>query len=319
MDLSNLSKEYLEAHACFRSVDKVPSDPEMTEFKRRARLKQALWREQMGFPIGSHPMRPQEGKTSTPLGSRLDLDAARKSGANFLNVDIRKVVDDRLANSESSQTLNKDRLICDLLSSMPMCFNLFGSLKADPDAADRAVHVWWPDVPGRVVDVLFEWSPGRQIPGLYLENRSAFDVAFKLELDGGGFAILGVETKYHEDCKREQIPSDARRERYAKVTARSGALSTETLETILGTDLQQLWLDHLLALSMLQHPSGVWKWAGFVLVHPARNTSYARAGERYRQLLNDDKTFQVSTIESLLDADVLPKALQRDFAERYLW
>jgi hypothetical protein len=26
---------------------------------------------------------------------------------------------------------------------MPMCFNLFGNLSLDPEAADRAVHEWW--------------------------------------------------------------------------------------------------------------------------------------------------------------------------------
>lgn len=315
----DLSKETLKAHFCFKSVDNVSSDPEMTDFKRRARLQQALWREKMGFPIGSHPMRPKNGEASTPLGSRIDLEAAEKTGANFLNAAIRKAVEDRLAYPVKYQTLDKDRLFCDLLSSMPMCFNLFGSLQADIDRANDAIHAWWPDVPGRVTDVMFEWSPGRRQHGLYLENRSAFDVAFKLTLEDGSLGILGVETKYHEDCRRERKPGDCRLTRYKEVTSKSGVMSLETMDTILGNDLQQIWLDHLLALSMPQEPSHKWKWVGFVLVHPEQNSSYASACERYRQLLKDDTTFRVSTIESLLDADVLTTALQTDFAERYLW
>jgi hypothetical protein len=215
--------------------------------------------------------------------------------------------------------LDEDRLYCDLLSSMPMCFNLFGVLQADSTTADRAVHAWWPEVPGRVTAVFFEWSPGRRLPGHYLENRSAFDVAFELELEGGKRGLLGVETKYHEDCRREKAPSDHRRRRYAEVSAKSGLLSPESIEAIIGTELQQIWLDHLLALSMTQEQSQKWAWTGFALIHPEKNPSYARATKRYRSLLSNPASVRVRTIESLLNSDVFPEAASAAFAERYLW
>jgi hypothetical protein len=225
----------------------------------------------------------------------------------------------RLANPQPHQTLDDDRLYCDLLSSMPMCFNLFGALQSDLALADDAVHSWWPAVPGRVRNVLLEWSPGRLLPGQFLENRSAFDAAFELELEDGTLGVLGIETKYHEDCRKEKVPKADRRKRYAAVSEASGIIAPDAVESILGTDLQQIWLDHLLALSIPQHPSGKWSWAGFVLVHPERNPSYARATERYRALLADDSSMQVSTLESLLTADVLPGDLGATFSERYLW
>ena len=317
--LENISEEHLRAHFCCESVDRVFGDPETTAFKRRSRLKQALWREQMHLPNGSQPMRVKNGEKSRSLGSRIDLEFAKKSGANFFNDAIRRAVFDRLAKPQPHQTLNEDRLFCDLLSSMPMCFNLFGSLQMDMEKANRAVHAWWPGVPGRVSEVLFEWSPGRRLPGLYLENRSAFDVAFKLELEDGTQGMLGVETKYHEDCKPEEIPSDDRCKRYAEVTERSGVISLESMKSILCTDLQQIWLDHLLALSMLQDTSRQWTWASFAIVHPAKNPSYARSSERYKSVLKDVATFRVSTIESLLAADVLPEAVASEFSRRYLW
>lgn len=316
--IENLSEEQLKAHFCFESVDRVPADPETTAFKRQSRLKQALWREKMGLPIGSQPMRVKNCEETRPIGSRIELEAAKKSKKNFLSDAIQCAVDDRLAKPQRYQTLNEDRLFCDLLSSMPMCFNLFGTLQKDLEIANQAVHTWWPSVPGRVSEVLFEWSPGRMLPGLYLENRSAFDVAFKLELEDGSQGILGVETKYHENCKPEKIPSVKRCKRYEEVTDQSGVISLGAMKSILGTDLQQIWLDHLLALSMLQDPSQKWKWAGFVLVHPSNNPSYARASERYKSLLTDRSSFRVSTIESLLAADVLPKVLKSDFSKRYI-
>jgi hypothetical protein len=262
-------------------------------------------------------MRPKAGQSSRCLGSRIALDKARESGANFLDDSARSAVRHRIAHPEPHQMLDEDRLFCDLLSSMPMCFNLFGSLHDDLEAADHAVHRWWPDAPGKVSAVRFEWSPGRRLPGEHLENRSAFDVAFELALADGRRGIVGVETKYHEHCKRERVPNDDRRKRYERVTRESGIFVPEAVSAILGTDLQQVWLDHLLALSMLQHPSGTWGWVKFVLVHPAKNPSYAWAAERYRVLLRDLATFQVSTIEALPDAEVLPAAAA--FRERYLW
>ena len=110
-----------------------------------------------------------------------------------------------------------------------------------------------------------------------------------------------------------------RRARYQAVTEASGVLSAKAMTGLIGTDLQQIWLDHLLALSMLQAPLPHWTFAGFVLVHPAKNPSYARAAERYRSLLNDASSFQVSTIESLLAAEVLPQEVGKAFGERYGW
>lgn len=320
----------LREHNCYEQVDRLHDDPETTLFKQQARLHQALWRESKGYPIGSQPMRPESKAKPRlkdkpkpkakprKLGSRMDVDSAHESGSNFLNEDILRAVKSRLENPQSHQTLNEDRLFADLLSSMPMCFNLFGVLQADLELADRAVHTWWPDVPGRVCAVHFEWSPGRRLEGEYLENRSAFDVAFELELPGNKRGVLGVETKYHEDCKAENVPSDDRCKRYLKVARESGVFKESAFEKIMGTDLQQIWLDHLLALSMTQHPSKQWSWAGFVLVHPARNPSYARACTNYMTHLNDTTSFRVSTLESLISAGVLPPAISTAFSDRYL-
>jgi hypothetical protein len=127
-----------------------------TDFKRTARLLQSLWREKQGLPIGSQPMVSRDGKPVRPLGSRIDLKTARETGANFLSEGVRSAVTKRLDNPQPHQTIDADRLYCDLLSSMPMCFNLFGELAGDIPLADKAVHSWWPDIPGTVIDVIFE-------------------------------------------------------------------------------------------------------------------------------------------------------------------
>ena len=161
----NLKEHNLKEHHVCESADDAANDTETTEFKRNTRLLQALWREKQGLPIGSQPMRPGEGKPTRPLGSRIELETARESGANFLTDGVREAASNRIANPQPHQTLDEDRLYCDLLSSMPLCFNLFGELASDIALADKAVHSWWPGTPGTVTAVEFEWSPGRARPG----------------------------------------------------------------------------------------------------------------------------------------------------------
>lgn len=315
--VDSISDDELARHFCLRGVDKVPRDPETTAFKRRARLHQALWREAHGYPIGAQPM--TSGVEKNRLGSRLECQFGFRTMANFLGDEVRDAVKHRLANPERDQTLNRMRLMCDLLSSMPMCFNLFGWLQSDLEAADKVVHRWWPETPGRVTAVRFEWSPDRRAEGKFLENRSAFDVAFELQLDDGTLGVIGIETKYHEHCKREAMPPEHRRRRYEIVADKSHVFKPGAVSRILGSPLQQIWLDHLLALSMLQHTPRRWTWAKFLLVHPERNPSFERAAEDYQSELTAFDTFEVATIESLLVNAALPEAAIALFRERYLW
>ena len=299
------------AHCWFKS-DRVPRDPASTTWTRLARWRQAQWREARRYPIGGQPYRCGPG--SKPVGSRLALDFAMATGKNFVTPAALAAVRARLAAPEPFEMLRADRLWADLLSSMPLCFNLFGGFAGDAEAAGRAVRAWWPDAPTGKVSVRFEHSPGRRDPA-FLGNQSAFDVAF--EIDAGG--IIGVETKYHEHAVVERQPKPAALARYVEVTERSGAFAAGWRERVLGSELQQVWLDHLLVLAMLQHPSRRWTWGRFVLVYPASNPSFHTAATRYREVLRDVSTFEARTIEELVGTPgAIEDATAAAFSERYL-
>ncbi|QYG95222.1 hypothetical protein HC251_24185 [Iamia sp. SCSIO 61187] len=311
------SRAELEAAQVWEGVDRVPG-AEMTAFRRTLRLRQAHWREAQGLPIGSQSVPAARGGGERPIGSRIDHDHAVATGANFLTPAAHDAVRHRIAHKEPWQTLNTRRLWGDLLSSMPLCFNLFGPAWADLALADDLVHDLWPDTPGRVAEVRFEHSPGRGDPA-YLGNRSAFDVAFLLDLGGGRRGIVGVETKYHEWAKPE-VPRPDNAERYREVTERSGAF-VDDIPARIGEDdraLVQVWLDHLLLLSMLQHPSAGWDWGRFVILHPAGNVSFDDAIARYRALLVDDATFDRRTLEQVVASPDLRRSVADPFAARYL-
>ena len=183
----------LEALHCWEAGDRVPR-PGMTKFRRRLRLEQALWREAKGYPIGSQPIDPKPGRRSRLVGSRLPLDYAREAGANFLTPAAFTAAKARLNTLEPHQTLDHQRIWADLLWSPVLAFNLFGDLATGLEAADHAVHIWWPDTPGRVSDVRFEHSPGRLDPA-YLNSLRTLDAVFVLELDDGRRGVLAVDVK----------------------------------------------------------------------------------------------------------------------------
>jgi hypothetical protein len=311
-----LSRKVLEAAYCWEADDHVPRQPALTDFRRRLRYHQAQWREANGHPIGSQPISPRPGGRTRPVGSRIELTYARETGANFITTEALDAARARTSFAEPHQSFDHQRLWVDLLSSVSMSFNLFGDLAADPGLADRAVHAWWPDVPGTVVEVRFAHSPGRLDP-TYLGNLVAFDVALVLDLGDGTKAIVGVVIAYHQ-VNKPQPPKPARLPRYREITDRSGAFGRGAIDSVNGTDLIHSWLDHLLVHSMLQHPSGTWSWGRLVIVHPAGNTDFADACSRYRALLEDQSTFDSVTIEELLDSDILRASTTTAFRKRYI-
>jgi hypothetical protein len=312
-----LSQEDLEAVHCWEPTDRVPGQPAMTEFRRMLRYHQAMWREANGHPIGTQPMVPKPGVPMRLVGSRLPLEYAREAGANFLTAFALGATKTRMSTKEPRQSFDQKGLWADLLSSSAMCFNLVGELAADLRLADRAVHTWWPDTPGTVSEIRFAHSPGRLDPA-YIGNLSAFDVAFVLDLGDGTSGILGISTKYHEWTKPE-TPKPSNRWRYLEVAERSEIFLPGTTDGVSGrSNLWELWLEHLLLLSMLQHPSGVWGWGRFVVVHPAGNLDFADACTRYRRLLADPSTFASATLEDLLDAEVLPHGTTAALRRRYV-
>jgi hypothetical protein len=313
-----LSRQELDAMHCWEPADRVPGRPQMTDFRQRLRYHQAQWREANGHPIGSQPITPKpDGGMVRLVGSRLPLVYARETGANFLTAAALDAAKARTSITEPHQSFDHQRLWADLLWSPALAFNLFGDLAANLGLADRAVHTWWPDVPGTVCDVRFAHSPGRLDPS-YLNSLRAFDAAFVLDLGDGTQGIVGLDTKYHERMKPE-TPKPTNLWRYLEVAERSGVFRPGAIDAVKGTtDLAVMWLEHLLLLSMLQHVSGTWSWGRYVVAHPAGSTDFAEACTRYADLLVERSTFSSVSVEELLDGGALPAPTVAALRDRYI-
>lgn len=257
-------------------------------FQREARLLQALWREQHGYPVGLH-----RGK---PLGSRIEADFAHNTLANFLTDGIRDVVRHAVpgAGRTSDQLIDEDRLFSNLLSSQPLCFNLFGEAALDLDLATTMFRHLAPERVGRVTAIRFEHSPGRG-DLRFTGDRSAFDVFVEYVSPSGRHGFLGIEVKYHEALGD---PAAEHRPRYDELAEAMGCFAADRA-ALRSPPLQQIWRDHLLAGALAAAGVGYDEGA-FVFLAPEANVACRRAVEKYRRLLTNDSTFACWTLEDVV-------------------
>lgn len=313
---------------CRFSTDKV-GGPAMTAFKQEARWRQHLWAKGKGVrQFGTHPgPRPAPGETRRQIvnGTKLLEDDA-KAGTNFLTDAIHDLAEDRIKQKQPHETLDAQRLRRDLLSSMPMAFNLFGEAAARENVVsrDRLAELFGV-APGAPSEIVFEWSPGRR-DARYTRDRTAFDVALLIGGPGPRTAV-GIETKYHEHSVREPSPKAKSRAAHEQQTSflvdkanESGVFASGWEDHVLDTDLRQIWRDHVLALSMRAATDEWTPSTKYVLLYPSGNVSFASAAERYSALLTpDDDSFAAFTVEDVLDAAFAHGAATKGaFRERYL-
>jgi hypothetical protein len=288
------TEQVLEAHLAAVSGDRP--------WQRMLRLLQSIWREEQGLAPGTHPRDADDGRL---LGSRLTLPEAEHYLTNYLSDTIKEVVRaelDASATREDGKLFSKPRIYDDLLSSQPLCFNLFGELKADRDRATALGRHLWPARVDRVTRIEFEHSPGRG-DETYLGNRTAFDVYFEHTTPDGGEGFVGIEVKYHESL---EVSAADNRERIHQVARESGIFADAAFAELSTPPLQQVWFDHLLALSMLQADADRWAGNGlFVFLHPVANVASYQVVDGYERHLLDRSTFQRLTLEEVLAALLL--------------
>lgn len=301
--MSERPQELLQRYDAWeRNTDKY-------DFQWRLRLLQSLWRVKEGLGTGE-----LKGKAR---GAQLAMPMAKHTLLNYLTPNIRDVVRREL-NKPSDKLYKPPRIYDSLLSSQPLCFNLFGELTFDLDLATRALADMSDGRIAKVLHICFEFSPGRG-DKRYTGDRSAFDVYIQYATRSGGRGFAGVEVKYHENLeggKEEEKHYRNHCGRYNEIAETMRCF--RDLDRLRGTWLQQIWRDHLL-MGAHKHEDG-FEDALFVFLYPKANTRCEEAAREYTEYLTDDSSFCRWTLEDLAGALMAHSSAEwiRTFYRRYL-
>lgn len=272
--------EVLKRHAVYEKFD--------TRFRACARLLQALWRERQGLPIGGHETRNGRKRR---IGSLIGATAA-DAGRNFMSPAIAHLARREIAYQESGALIDRHRLYGNLLSSMPLTFNMFAALRFDQSLAAKVMRSLLPSVDiAAVHHVWFEHSPGRRHPDL-TGDRTAFDVAIVYERSDGEKGFIGIEVKYSEGLT-EPAPS-VLNARYDELASASGIYKEPMHAALRVNPLQQLFREHMLAQASTAR--GDWAEAHFMLIAPRHNHLVQQSANLYTAFLAEPSDGKASFV-----------------------
>lgn len=251
------------------------------------------------------------------VGSLLPLKAVEADPSlNFLRDErLARIALDRLA--ESRGTFVGDRLKRNLLSSQPLCVNLFGMLKLQPEAA-AAVLGKVIGLPIEYVD-LVEIERAPELATSMLDDRTAFDAYVEYRTFTGSRGFLGIETKYTEPFSDDLGLGEDKRNKYRRLAAALPVFKTPLSADLLSPKASQLFRNLLLSLSHAQNE----QVQGHVIVVALDADPDAAAGVRIvrQELISPDDHLRSASIESIVQAARTQPTLApwaEAFSERYL-
>lgn len=188
--------------------------------------------------------RPGRSGNCAMVGSMLhDDEVTARPGLNFLDPEIAAYVARRIPEVlAAGGTLEKHRLEHNMLSSMPLCFNLFGYLRSHLVEAAPVLSGLMNLPIAAVEDIQVEWAPA---PGEHLRDRTAFDAAVFYRTATGGKGFVGIETKYTEPFSTTEYDIPSYRALTVPPVFRDGAA-----DALKRKATNQLWRNALLALSL---------------------------------------------------------------------
>jgi hypothetical protein len=266
-------------------------EPLDTRFRSAARLLQALWREDRDLPIGSHVA--EDGKRRK-LGSRISESAGR-GGGNFLTAEIAHTARRETAYREIGALIDAERLATNLLSSMPLTFNLLAPWAHALERASGYLIELLPAFTGSARQLLFEHSPGRGNPK-FTGDFTAFDALIRYSDGQGRNGFVAFEIKYSESM-REPIPE--LKPRYDELSDASGLFIAPAAAALRANPLQQLWREHLLAQSMIDN--GLYDEGHLIVIAPALNYHVQDAADAYLSHLREPEDGKVRFVNLTLE------------------
>jgi len=172
-------------------------------FTRNARLLQSIWRLEIGeINMGIGPTKKSiHPKTKEPTYYGNMLLDGEKTGKNFFYTETLDYAQKRVnpINRKAEETFDEYRLFNNLLSSMPMAFNLFHPLmmikEKQPELLNQMMRDAFPQLPiNRIDDIGIEYIPTPTFN--YTKDKSAMDAFILFSDEYNNQYIIAIEMKY---------------------------------------------------------------------------------------------------------------------------
>lgn len=290
------------------------------------RYLQSLWRKSKNIPV-----KKDVDQSENEVYSNYTSDPY----ANFMTERIRSLVDYELSpENKGDRLIEETRLRSNLLSSQPLCFNLFGELKLNLNKALQFFNSLYDNYFKSIDKIEFEYNPARRDPRL-TGDRSAFDVFVEYTSIAGKRGFIGIEVKYSEtlnegantvdDILNKQFCDEprTRRDRYRELS--KGLFPETSFVELEQLPAFQIWRDHLLAVSMCKAFPEKYDEGVFLFLAPYSNKNCRDGVEKYKNLLltreaSIDTHFCYAWLEEYIETldKIFDEDWTKDMMKRYL-
>lgn len=218
----------------------------ITEFRRRCREQQGMFREMIGEPMGVGPRRNSPTKQISMLAN------GEKTGKNFVDKFAFNYAKSRVNSLQPHETIDEYRLFNNMLSSQPMAFNLFCPFiqMLEEGKGDIVTNVFKAIFPNKhireVTEVGLEYLH-TDIKN-YLNDCTAMDAIVRYKDTDGKPAFIAIETKYTDVLGENTSNKERAQDRYREWIKRIGMFKPETEAKLLSGEkvISQIYRNFLL-------------------------------------------------------------------------
>jgi len=290
------------------------------KFTRKYRKLQSEYRANiLRVPFGFGPTK----NSNTKYGNM--LINGEKTGHNFISNNAFMFAKQKALDKQINKdlTLDEYRLFNNMLSSMPMCFNLFSDLRSllldNQKEVSAIVKTMFKELPwiDKVLYIDVEFIP---IPtSAYIDDKSAFDAMILVEDENGKKGLISIETKYTDLLGNNTSSKTSLKD---EIITKNKIFDTELVKHIKEKGYKQIHRNYLLTYMFAKKN----KFTNFsnVIISPKDDSiSVKEIADLHSHLLQKKDTILKITLEDIIDrGSSSPNKLMSDtmtkFKNRYL-
>ncbi|MBM4167479.1 MAG: hypothetical protein FJ218_11260 [Ignavibacteria bacterium] len=277
------------------------------EFTRKARLLQSIYREDvLKERCGTGPFK----NSKTQYGNM--LAKGEETGSNFLSpfrLEILEYAYKKIEEKKKNKhlTIDEFRLFNNMLSSMPLCFNLFVPLKTalsenEPFVREGFKKLFF-DLPiHKIVCIDVEFIRN---PKYYTNDKSAFDAIVSFESENNRMWIIGIEVKYTDKLGKNTSKGNSEKKqkkniKKIEVVKESKIFTQEAIESFEDSNHKFPQIERNVLLTEAYRLNHGITFSQSIILSPQEDTESKEEIEKFQKLLTDKSKLKRVTLENFV-------------------